>query len=101
MMMFKKGLNPNKLKIKHILGCQKESVNYPDSSDLLYFMVEQCNNSERDSYTFSDEVMAKRFNITQERARILLDSLVQDKTLSYLKDTNKKRVYELKENPLF
>lgn len=99
--MFNKGLNPQKLKIKHILGCQREPAGFPDSSDILFFMVEQCNNTERETYQFSDEVIAKRFEITQERARTLLDSLVQDETLSYVKDTNKKRVYEMKENPLF
>jgi hypothetical protein len=41
--MFKQGLNPQKLKIKHILGCQNESPDYPDTTDILYFLVESSN----------------------------------------------------------
>jgi hypothetical protein len=98
--MFKQGLNPQKLKIKHILGCQNESPDYPDTTDILYFLVESSNlKANKEAHLYSDDVISRKFDISQERARHLMDVLVEQNLLVYVKDTNIKRVYELKENP--
>lgn len=97
---FKRGIDLKKIKIKHLLGINKELARYPDNSDILYFMVENASaKTGKDSYLYSDEMIGKRFEIEKEYAKEILDELTSLGYLEYVKDTNTKSIYELVQNP--
>ena len=99
-MSFTRGIDLKKLKIKHLLGIHKELNSYPDSSDIMYYMVETVSaKSEKDAYLFSDDVIGRRFEIEQAEAKEMLEELCSLGYLEHFKKTNIKDVYQLVHNP--
>jgi hypothetical protein len=97
---FKRGFDLKKIKIKHLLGINKQLARYPDNSDILYFLIENASaKSDKDAYLYSDEMIGKRFEIEQEYAREILDELADLGYLKHVKTTQTKSIYELINNP--
>ena len=99
-MSFTRGIDLKKIRVKHLLGMHKELPSYPDTSDILYYMVETVSaKAEKDAYLFADDVISRRFEIEQAHAKQMLEELCSLGYMEHLKSTNIKDVYKLIHNP--
>jgi len=92
-------INQNKLKIKYILGIYKDLPSFPTIEDIMYDLVESNLLNDKD-IQFTDQSLMKKYpNLSREDLKKLLDKMIENKWLSWVKDTDIKSIYQIKDNP--
>jgi hypothetical protein len=93
------GIDLNKIKVKHLLGISSTLPNFPDESDLLYYIVDSISSNPKSDKTFTDIQLSKKFNKEREEINSLLDSLSSQGFVKKLKSLELKVVYQVLKNP--
>ena len=93
------GIDLNKIKVKHLLGVSSTLPNFPDESDLLYYLVDSISSNPKSDKTFTDIQLSKKFNKDREEVNSLLDSLSSQGFIKKLKSLESKTVYQILKNP--
>jgi hypothetical protein len=96
---FVPGIDLKKIKVKHLLGISSTLPNFPDESDLLYYLVDTISSNPKSDKTFTDVKLSVKFNRDREEINALLDSLSTQGYVKKLKDMESKNVYEILKNP--
>lgn len=96
---FVPGIDLKKIKVKHLLGISSTLPNFPDESDLLYYLVDSISSNPKSDKTFTDVQLSKKFNKDREEINSLLDSLLSQGFVKKLKSLNSKSVYQILKNP--
>lgn len=101
--MISLSIDNTKIKVKYLIGIYQDLPSYPDSEDLLYYLVNQAISNNNNQYEFSDLALLSKFKETKVKdiddIQLLLKDLVSKKYVRKVKSTNLKDVYELIENP--
>ena len=96
---FVPGIDLKKIKVKHLLGISSTLENFPDESDLLYYLVDSISSNPKSDRTFTDVQLAKKFNRDREEINSLLGSLSGQGFVKKLKSLDSQTVYEILKNP--
>ena len=96
---FVPGIDLKKIKVKHLLGISSTLPNFPDESDLLYYLVDSISSNPKSDKTFTDIQLSKKFNVNREAINLLLDSLIGQGFVKNLKTLEGKTVFQILKNP--
>ena len=98
--MLKKTLNPEKLKVKYVLGNHSTLPTYPDPEDVLFeYLRDYSNRPNRQSIKFTDASLQKKYSLEEEKLRHIITYL-KDKGFIREKHGNSAYVtYEIIKNP--
>lgn len=81
-------INNDKLKVKYLLGNYKKLESFPDSDDLMYFLIQWAMASGKESPTFTNEWLSKQ---TEKDISIVNPLLIELVDKGYIEQTRKSK----------
>lgn len=97
--MLPKQIDPNKLKVKYVLGNHSSLRNYPTPEDILYELIRDYCARADESIRFTDVYLAKRYSISLESASEVMQDLVVKGFAEVARVGSEKTTYEIISNP--
>jgi hypothetical protein len=97
--MLPKQIDPNKLKVKYVLGNHSSLPNYPTPEDILYELLRDYCARADENIRITDVHLAKRYAISVERAVETLEHLVAKGIAEIARVGSEKTTYEIILNP--
>ena len=94
-----KKIDPNKLKVKYVLGNWASLSNYPDMEDILYEAIRDYCSKSSNEIKFTNVALTKKYNIELKHATEVMQYMVERGLAKITHSTKSTISYQIIKNP--